>query len=238
MTQTVPPRRVLACDTSTRVATIALLEDGGVTAEWTFLSPEPRSGHLQADIDRMLTGRGLKASDLDLLVTSLGPGSFTGVRVAIATMKGLAFATGRPLVGVCSLDALAAPLLGRGMPVLAAFDARRHEVYGALYGADGATLLAPATWDAARLAAAICDAVPAGDVLGVGEGVHAYRAALHDGLGGRLRLAAPWEHVVRASVIAALGAARAADIPLLDDLEPLYLRRSEAELKREAREQA
>ena len=224
------PRTVLACDTSTRTASVALLRGGVVLAEWTSLSPAGRSTHLLADVVAILERQGLSPADVDLFVTSLGPGAFTGIRVGMATCKGLAYATGRPLAGVLTLETLAHALLRPGgPPVLATLDARRGEVYGALYGPDGDVLLAPAVREAGGLAAAVAEAVPAGVVVAAGDGVVAYRAAFEAALGSRLVVAPPEHHVIRASVLARLGASRPA-APVAE-VEPIYLRRPEAEVR-------
>ncbi|MBM4397898.1 MAG: tRNA (adenosine(37)-N6)-threonylcarbamoyltransferase complex dimerization subunit type 1 TsaB [Deltaproteobacteria bacterium] len=240
------PRTVLACDTSTRTASIALVRDGVLLGEWTTLAPTPRSALLLADVSALLARHGLSPPDVDLFVTSVGPGSFTGVRTAMATLKGLAYATGRPLAAVGSLEALAHPAIAhpaiahpaiahpaiaRDAPgaVLVALDARRGEVYGALARrSDGAWLIEPAVIGAADLAARAAAIVPEGEVQALGEGVLAYPDAFAAGLGGRLRVGEPGEHGVRASVLAFLGAARP-PAPIAD-VEPAYLRRPEAEV--------
>jgi tRNA threonylcarbamoyladenosine biosynthesis protein TsaB len=227
------PRRVLACDTSTGTTSIALLEDGVPTAELTLRAPGPRSADLLTDVAGLLSRRGLVLADVDLLVTALGPGSFTGVRVGMATMKGLAWATGKPLAGVGTLDALAASVAG-GAPVLAALDARKGELYAALFGPGGEVRIAPAALRPEAVAASVAAAVPTGPIVGVGEGVLAARAALEAALGDRLVLAPAESHVVRASVLARLGLAAPRRDPA--EIEPLYLRRSEAEVNADARQ--
>ena len=222
---------VLACDTSTRVASVALVEGGVMTAETTLLSADSHSERLLQDVSDLLARRGLAAADLDVLVTSLGPGSFTGVRIALSAMKGLAYALGRPLVGVCGLDALARPLTGRGAAVLTALDARKGEVYAALHASDGTRLMAPCVSDPDRFASDMAAAAPGCPVIGAGEGVLAYRGRFEAALGGRLKVADAHEHAIRASVIATLGLEQVAPGPGVDALEPLYLRRSEAEVK-------
>jgi tRNA threonylcarbamoyladenosine biosynthesis protein TsaB len=222
---------VLACDTSTKVGSIALLEGGVLTAETLVLSEGSHSRRILDDVSRMLGERGLAPADIDLLVSSIGPGSFTGVRITLAAFKGLAVALDRPLVGVSALDALALPLGGRGTAVLAALDARKGEVYGALYAEDGRLLLEPRTAAPGAFARAAADLVPEGPVLGAGEGVSAWRAEFEGVLGRRLLPVAPFENHVRASVLAVLGAARAATPDDRSALEPTYLRRSEAEVK-------
>jgi len=222
---------VLACDTSTKVGSIALMEGGVVTAETLVLSDGSHSRRILDDVSRMLGERGLAPGDVDLLVSSVGPGSFTGVRITLAAFKGLAVALDRPLVGVSSLEALALPLTGRGAAVIAALDARKGEVYGALYAANGQMQIAPCTAEPAAFARQVAAAVPEGPVLGAGEGVAAWRADFDAVLGDRLLRVAPFENHVRASVLAVLGAARQGAPDDRAALEPTYLRRSEAEVK-------
>lgn len=222
---------VLACDTSTTVGSVALVEGDRVTAELVLQSPGSTSRRLVGDVRDLLAARGLAPSDLDLLVASVGPGSFTGVRITLAAMKGLAFALGKPLVGVPSLDALARPALGRGVAILAALDARRSEVYAAGYAPDGTPVFAPAALAPQDAAEALRDAFPDLPILGVGEGVLAYRGVLTAILGSRLQIAAAPEHSIRASVLAQIAQERHLAPTDVAAIEPTYLRRSEAEVK-------
>jgi len=227
---------VLACDTSTTVGSVALVEGDRVTAELVLQSPGSTSRRLVGDIRDLLAARGLAPSDLDLLVASTGPGSFTGVRITLAAMKGLAFALDKPLVGVPSLDALARPLLGRGAAILAALDARRSEVYAAGYAPDGAPdgapVVAPAALSPQAAAEALRDACPDLPILGVGEGILAYRDVLVGILGDRLQIVAAPEHSIRASVLVQIALERHLAPTDVAAIEPQYLRRSEAEVKK------
>lgn len=227
---------VLACDTSTKVGSIALLEGGVITAETMVLSDNSHSHRILDDVSRVLELRGMTPGDIDLLVSSIGPGSFTGVRITLSAFKGLAVSLGRPLVGVSSLRALAHPLCGRGSAVIAALDARRGEIYAALYGENGMELIAPTTAPPAAFVAQVAARVPDGPVLGAGEGVTAYHDRFLAVLRDRLRPVAPFENHVRAATLAVLGVARIATPDDPATLEPSYLRRSEAEIKLEAGE--
>ncbi len=231
--QPMDPRIVLACDTSTRLGSVALAESGVVTGEVVFhgTTRDHHSRRVLEEVARLLDRRGRSVRDVGLFVASIGPGAFTGVRTTLATMKGLAWALGRPLAGVCSLHALAWPLFGRGVPVLAALDARKGELYAALYGPDGTSLLEPRVGSAEAVALEASPLCP-GEVLGVGEGVLAYRERIQAALGGRFVPAEGPFHAIRASVLAHLGL-RADPIPV-DRAEPLYLRRPEAEVRGDA----
>jgi tRNA threonylcarbamoyladenosine biosynthesis protein TsaB len=129
---------ILALDTSTLAATMALTEDHKVLAESNLPPGRTHSTTLLPEIRRMLKEHTLDVRDVDLFAVGLGPGSFTGLRIGLAAAKGLAWAAGKPLVGVPTLDALARnhpPAQTRICPLL---DARKGQVYAALFEPDEA----------------------------------------------------------------------------------------------------
>lgn len=224
---------IVACDTSTTVGSVALVEGGTVTAETIVKSLNSHSLRILKDIQAMLANRELTMNDVDAFATASGPGSFTGVRIAMSTLKGLAWSLGKPLIPVGSLYALAWPLLKRGAPVLAAFDAKRGEVYGAVFDSDGGHLVEQAAISPADLAGTCLNAVGNDrPIICVGEGVIEYRDIFQAALGNRLVMAGAWEAYVRASVIGIIGTAELARENICDvaTVEPVYLRRSEAEI--------
>lgn len=132
---------VLAVDTSTDSLALALSHGEART----FLRLERGLAHaasLLPWIDRILADAGLHASALDLLVCAVGPGSFTGIRIGIATVQGLALAIGRPAVGVGTLDVLAWPLRFHEGAVIPVIDARKGRFYAAAFQ-DGVNTAAP-----------------------------------------------------------------------------------------------
>ena len=124
---------ILAIDTTAAFGSIALLEDDFVIEEIPLHSPEGFSTVLFDHIRRPLSRHGLTVDSIDCFASASGPGSFTGVRVGLAAVKGLAEATGKVAIGVSNLQALAAS--GRGALRAVVMDARRGEVYGAVYDA-------------------------------------------------------------------------------------------------------
>lgn len=131
---------LLALDTSTALAGVALY-DGTVRAEAIWRAGRQHSTQVLPEAVRLLEQQGLGPTDLRAVGVAVGPGSYTGVRVGLALAKGLAVALRLPLVGVCTLDALAAPLLAARRPVRPALDAGRRRYATALYERDGDTLV-------------------------------------------------------------------------------------------------
>ncbi len=237
---------VLAIDTSTDRTAVALVRDGRAIAEdadSALPEGEPPSRHgdvLLPRIAAQLQAGGVAAAALDLIAVGLGPGSFTGLRVGLATAKGLALATGVPLRGVSSLEVIArgafdgAQASQRAAPpdqVVVVLDAGRGELFGA--GFAGATLATAmdGTRDAAPALIARLVQVVRGDALLCGSGVRTHAEALRAALPGA-RWADPRFDLPAARDLAGLAAdAFARSGPSdLGGLEPIYLRDSDAKL--------
>lgn len=141
---------LLALSTSTPRGSAALLRDGAPVGDAVYVDLQGHAERLFEAIDDALARAGLDRAALDALACDVGPGSFTGVRVGVASAKGVALALGLPLVGVVSLAAMAAAAFGAGAAgpddvVLAAIDAKKGEVFRAAYRASGEVVLAPET---------------------------------------------------------------------------------------------
>jgi len=130
---------LLAFDTATEAVTVAVYDDtvGGVVAESTLVDARRHGELLAPGIKRVLAEAGVAPTDLSGIAVGVGPGPFTGLRVGIVTARTMAATLGVSLVGVCTLDVVAAAHDGRGQPFLVATDARRKEVYWASYDTTG-----------------------------------------------------------------------------------------------------
>ena len=223
--------KLLVIDTSTTANSIAVTEDGRLLAE-LLVNPEAgNSASLMSSLDMVLRSAGITTGGLDAIGVSLGPGSFTGLRVGIAAAKGLSLATGIPVVGFSSLAMLAMNLPHASLPVCPLLDARKSEVYGALYRC-GAVPEATIRDMVAR-PADLLEKI-GGETLFLGSGALRYRDLIVEKLGARAHFAPSVCHQPRASAGALLAAdllAQGKVIPA-HDLVPVYLRLSEAELAR------
>jgi tRNA threonylcarbamoyladenosine biosynthesis protein TsaB len=220
---------ILALDTTTRPGTCALVRDGQLVREHLGDTSREQAERLPGDLAALLESESLSLEDVDLLAVATGPGSFTGLRVGIATMQGLAMAIGVPLIGVSALDALAyLAASGRedvgDVRVAAWIDAWRGEVFAATY--EHGREVAPAI-------AAKPDELLTGlrqPVLFIGDGVLAYRKAIQSAFGENARFADPISPGLAGAVAVLAGLAfRRGERPPPHVIKPLYVRRPGAE---------
>ena len=125
--------KILAIDTSTASGGIALLEDDQLIAELTTCTQKTHAERLLPLIKTLLGGVNTKIEDVDGFALTIGPGSFTGLRIGLATIKGLAWSLNKPVVGVSTLEALAMNIPYSDKPVCPMLDARKKEVYAGIY---------------------------------------------------------------------------------------------------------
>lgn len=147
--------KILALETSAKSVSAAVAEDGVILAAAYQNNGLTHSRTLMPLVDSMLCNASLTLDDIDLIAVAHGPGSFTGLRIGLATVKGLAFVNNTPCAGVSTLEALALPQQGEGT-VLCALDARRGEVYWAAFDLATHARLTP---DAAQPVDALTDFV-------------------------------------------------------------------------------
>jgi tRNA threonylcarbamoyladenosine biosynthesis protein TsaB len=216
----------LALDTATSSTVVGLqLPDETVREARDDVEPGQRPRHTSRLLPLaagLLDAAGLRWHDLELIAVGLGPGTFTGLRIGIATARGLAAATGAPLVGVGTLRALAAAAAGGGRPVLGVIDARRGEVFVGGYD-DGRELIGPV----AVAPAGVADLVAGRDWLAVGDGALRFRAVLE---GGGMIVAPERSPLHQVGSAAILRLAVAGDVDARGPVLPTYVRLPDAEL--------
>jgi len=218
---------ILALDASTAVTAVALARADGagrrVLAEISVPSTRPSGGASEALLPAVHAALGLAGEELssvERVLCGVGPGTFTGIRIAAATARALALGTGAALARSSTLDALAAPALACRPDVLAVIDARRGEVFARRFGADGPTT--------GTIRAKPADLSVAGSPLLVGDGAVRYRDEL-ERVG---RIPSDDSPLNRVS---AVGHVMAADLSPVaaEELAPAYVREPDAEVRRD-----
>jgi tRNA threonylcarbamoyladenosine biosynthesis protein TsaB len=225
---------VLGFDTATPDTAVAVAADGATVVE-SSRGPDPQSGRpahataLLVEVEGAVDFAG-GWSRIDLIAVGVGPGSFTGLRVGIAAARALATARELPVFGGGTLATLAAGILELrpGEPALAVLDARRGEAFAALYDGDGGEIWAPFVAGPDRLAERVAEA--ALKPVAAGDGSLRFRRELEEA-GAFVADEGDPVHRVAARRLCQL--ARAAEPPSLERLQPIYLRKPDAETWRE-----
>jgi tRNA threonylcarbamoyladenosine biosynthesis protein TsaB len=223
----------LGIDTSSAMGTLALTLPGKVLAEWNLDVDRTHAKRLLPHLRWMLEEAGLRLADVEGFAVTLGPGSFTGLRMGITTAKTLALVSGKPLGGGPTLDVLAGNLPETVCLICPVLDARRGEVYSALYRGDGSGNTERLTEYRVLSPETLLQAVP-GPVLFLGSGVGVYGDRFRSAGIHRVALE-PEQNHLRASVLCRLAreihAAAGATRPR--DLRAIYVRPSDAERKKD-----
>ena len=228
---------MLALDASAKAASAALARDGVLLGQYFQNCGLTHSATLLPMAEALLKNCGLSVSDVDIFAVTKGPGSFTGVRIGVATVKGLAWAQDKPCIGVSTLEAMAwnglcAP---EGSLICCAMDARRNQVYNALFCAENGQVVRLCPDRAISLAELVADIRAREDFSAVfvtGDGASLTFAALQEA--GIPAILAP-EVVRHQCAWGACLAAQGKTPESVHDLLPSYLRLSQAERERQAR---
>ncbi len=223
--------RILGLDTATWRASVGLLLDGEVVAEQAQVANGSHAVTVLPLLADTLRRAGCRVRDLDAIAVSSGPGAFTGLRVGLSVAKGLACATGVPVVAVPTLEALARTLSHHEGFIWTVLDARKGELYAACFeSASG--VVRRLTLDAVVTPAALVAHIAPPCVV-IGDAVGRYGAFLQEHLGNRATLLPYDTYGPRGGVVATLGWERlqtGAPEPAAS-IEPFYVRPSDAERK-------
>lgn len=235
---------ILAIETSTVLGGVAILNsETGLVAEGRLNVRSTHSEKLMTEIAHLMETASLRIDDMDVFAVSIGPGSFTGLRIGLSTIKGLSFATGKPIVAVPSLEALAWNFPFSSLPVCTLFDARKREVYAALFRwGDGEfrRIIPEQALSLESLLRNLQDesvsVTMAERILFTGEASLIYRREIENRFGIRAAFP-PLDKIVPSPAnVASIGLrlAKRGEFSHPIRLVPFYIRKSEAELKKNA----
>ena len=222
--------RILAVDTATTSCSVAIVDKTSLLSEFTLAKEETHSKHLMDMIKAALRMSGHNFSDLDGFAVTRGPGSFTGLRIGISTIKGLVVASEKPVVGVSSLEALALQVSYSRDLICPILDARRGEVYFSRYRFLNGHLKKQTKERVAPPDQAVEDLNES--CLFVGNGALLYKEMILEKMGELASFAPLIQNTIRASTMAYLSMAKFENNDT-DDIEkilPYYIRKSDAEL--------
>jgi tRNA threonylcarbamoyladenosine biosynthesis protein TsaB len=221
---------ILGIETSTTTGSVAVVTEDRVVAQYSLNIEVTHSERLMSTVDRVLKDTGLAIAEVDGYAVAIGPGSFTGLRIGLAAVKGLALVSGKPIAAVPTLKALAANLPYAAYPVCPMLDARKNEVYAATYRFEGTTLvpvMAEAVISLSRLSERISE-----KTIFTGEASHLFRKEIINLFGDRALFVPHAATLPSAAIVAEIGldmikSGKRAD---LDSVTPMYIRRPEAEV--------
>ncbi len=228
--------KILAFETTSHVASVAVLSDEMLLGEFTINHPKTHSQKLMPMLIMLLESLELNVKDFDYFAVSSGPGSFTGVRIGVSTVKALAQPHNIPVIPVSSLEAMGQPFIGFEGLICPIMDARKNEVYTALYRwQDGVLVMvepdqaiAPDLWleQLAKLPE---------NILLVGDALPKYAQNYQDVLGDRLIVAPEAFNRQRASSVAQSALSKTHLAVSYNVVPTEYLRKSEAETTYDAK---
>lgn len=226
---------MLSVDSSASPASVCLYEDGKILADYYLNSGFTHSQTLMAMTESVLKISGKSAADIDVYAVNSGPGSFTGVRIGVSAVKGMAYAADKPCVEVSTLESMAYNFYGSSAVVCACMDARRSQVYNALFHVDH-TGVHRFCGDRAISVADLLSELSGidGDIILVGDGAELVFNSTDD---PRIKLAPPHLRYQRASSVATAALEKYDRGEALSPaaLMPRYLRLSQAERERNAK---
>ncbi|MBT8352702.1 MAG: tRNA (adenosine(37)-N6)-threonylcarbamoyltransferase complex dimerization subunit type 1 TsaB [Deltaproteobacteria bacterium] len=223
--------KILAVDTATKSCSVAIVDKESIIAEMTVINEETHSKHLLGIINVVLKYADLDMADLNGFAVTSGPGSFTGLRIGISTIKGFAAALKKPMVGISTLSALASQVFFCPYLICSLIDARKNEVYLAKYRYNDLNL----EKEGNELVVSPKVALDEIDepCMFVGSGAVLYRKTIAEKLGEYAYFAKNHENTIRGSTVARLSMDRFEnnDTNDVETFVPNYIRKSDAQLK-------
>ncbi len=221
---------LVGMDTSSQAASAAVVENGGVVCEYTINQKRTHSAHLLPMLEQMLQMTGFTLEDMDGFACGVGPGSFTGVRIGAATIKGFAQALEKPVVTANSLETLAFGCSSFPGTVVPVIFARVDEVFCAAYGCCSQGFVAQIRPSVMKITS-LLETLSEKECLFVGDGAVIHRNLIQDTLGKKARFASNRQNIISASNLALLCEQKVMQNgwERYEEITPLYLRVSQAE---------
>lgn len=221
---------ILAVDTSTNVGTVALYSsETGLIGEITINIKRTHSENIMVAIDDLLKLTEHTINDVDKLAVSIGPGSFTGIRIGVAVAKGLAYSLGKKIVGINELDAIAYGAVETDCEIIPIIDARKERGYYSRYKYENGELVRTDDYGVGEIREYLEDKKDR-KILFLGDGALKYSELIKDVMGENAKFAMKSLSLPRASVIAELAVEREDN---LYTMEPFYLSKAQAEREKE-----
>jgi tRNA threonylcarbamoyladenosine biosynthesis protein TsaB len=233
--------KILAIETSTLIGGIAILDDSaGLIAEAKLNVKSTHSERLMTEIAHVLEKASLLPDNIDAFAVSIGPGSFTGLRIGLSTVKGFSYATGKPIVAVPTLEALSWNFAYCRYPVCTMLDARKKEVYAAVFQWEGEgfrRMIDEVPISVERFLEYMGEkgGIFYGKIIFTGEGALLYRETIVKVMGERALFPPANKMIPSPANVAYLGLQKAVRGEFSEpvSLVPLYVRKSEAEIKKD-----
>lgn len=221
---------LLAVDTATSVCSVAISQENHLVVENTNAIRQTHSRHLLRMIENALTMAKIELSDLDGFVVTKGPGSFTGLRIGISTVKGLAKAIGKPFIGVSYLECLVRQSAIADGLVCAIIDARRNEFYYALYRFENYQLKVVIP-ESVGTVSGLLDKIN-GRCLFIGNGIYSNHGQLFEKLGSKTSFGLDYHNILKSDTVIWVGRSylKIGRHDCIESFVPDYIRKSDAQI--------
>ena len=227
--------RILSIDAATKGLGVAITENDKLIALSCLNVGKTHSQRLLPLLNDLLESGNLSLKDIDMVAVTIGPGSFTGLRIGISSAKAIAYAIGTKIIGVKTLDALAQNCIGYNGIICPILDARRNEVYYGIYDNQGNPLEEISSMEPVKLAEYLKQNYPDENIIFLGDAADIYYESMQEVLADKAVLAPAAKRIFMADSAAFYAAKHSEEAITPHELKAFYLRASEAERQREAK---
>lgn len=225
--------KILGMDTSSMAASVAVVEDDNLICEFTVNNKKTHSQKLMPMIENMLSMSDLSIKDMDLLAVCIGPGSFTGLRIGMATVKAMAHVNNIPIIAVNSLESLANNINFCDRNICCILDAQKNQVYSAKYKFENGEMIELDGVDVVEFDALVDEIVSTNEeFIIVGEAVYKYKDKIENIK--NIKIPSPANNVSKAGSLCSLALNKYnknIDVHTCYTINPMYIRKSQAEVQ-------